>query len=129
MKLIKINNGYLLPTAEEAAIKRDFDYSNDYDLNSLTMEPMTPLRDTEYLSDTQSDSEYSSSSNSQYYIFMFPLVLLSWLNLLFLKNLIIWNRKSLMCIGGMFGLSSIGSPESGSGESDPEFSYPLISSE
>ncbi|KAF0035392.1 hypothetical protein F2P81_013150 [Scophthalmus maximus] len=28
---------------------------------------------------------------------------------------------------GMFGFSSLGSPESGSGESDPEFSYPLIS--
>lgn len=35
----------------------------------------------------------------------------------------------LSCPGGMFGFSSLSSPESGSGESDPEFSYPLISSE
>ncbi|XP_071351118.1 ETS-related transcription factor Elf-3 isoform X2 [Trachinotus anak] len=77
---------------EAAVNKREFDYSDDYDLTSLTMEPMTPLGDTEYLSDNQSDSEYSSSSNS-----------------------------------GMFGFSSLGSPESGSGESDLEFSYPLIS--
>ncbi|XP_040890837.1 ETS-related transcription factor Elf-3 [Toxotes jaculatrix] len=77
--------------AEGDVSKREFDYNNDYDL-SLTMEPMTPLGDTEYLSDNQSDSEYSSSSNS-----------------------------------GMFSFSSLSSPESGSGESDPEFSYPLIS--
>ncbi|XP_026200500.1 ETS-related transcription factor Elf-3 isoform X2 [Anabas testudineus] len=70
--------------AEEAVNKREFDYSHDYVLTSMTMEPMTPPRDTEYLSDNQSDS-------------------------------------------GMFGFSSLGSPESGSGESDPEFSYPLIS--
>uniref|UniRef100_A0A8C9ZY98 E74-like factor 3 (ets domain transcription factor, epithelial-specific ) n=1 Tax=Sander lucioperca TaxID=283035 RepID=A0A8C9ZY98_SANLU len=31
--------------------------------------------------------------------------------------------------GGMLDFSSLSSPESGSGESDPEFSYPLISSE
>ncbi|XP_023146867.1 ETS-related transcription factor Elf-3 isoform X1 [Amphiprion ocellaris] len=78
--------------AEEVINKREFDCQNDYDLTSLTMEPMTPLGDTEYLSDNQSDSEYSSSSNS-----------------------------------GMFGFASIGSPESGSSESEPEFSYPLIS--
>ncbi|XP_070758820.1 ETS-related transcription factor Elf-3 isoform X2 [Enoplosus armatus] len=77
--------------AEGAVSKREFDYRDDYDLTSLTMEPMTPLGD-EYLSDNHSDSEYSSSSNS-----------------------------------GMFGFSSLGSPESGSGDSDPEFSYPLIS--
>ncbi|XP_029007914.1 ETS-related transcription factor Elf-3 isoform X2 [Betta splendens] len=62
--------------------------TSDYEINSVSMEAMTPLRDNEYLS----DSEYSSSSNS-----------------------------------GMFGLPSIGSPESGSGESDPEFSIALIS--
>ncbi|KAI3369641.1 hypothetical protein L3Q82_025361 [Scortum barcoo] len=78
--------------AEGAVSKREFDYRDDYDLTSLTMEHMTPLGDTEYLSDNQSDSEYSSSSNS-----------------------------------GMFGFSSLSSPESGSGESDPEFSFPLIS--
>eukprot|EP00064_Thunnus_orientalis_P016893 superscaffoldBa00003449_g16966 len=78
--------------AEGAVSKRQFDYGDDYDLTSLTMDSMAPLGDTEYLSDNQSDSEYSSSSNS-----------------------------------GMFGFSSQGSPESGSGESDPEFSYPLIS--
>nr|XP_046235882.1 ETS-related transcription factor Elf-3 [Scatophagus argus] len=78
--------------SEEDVSKSEFDYSEDYDLTSLTMEPMTPLEDTEYLSDNHSDSEYSSSSNS-----------------------------------GMFGFSNLSSPESGSGESDPEFSYPLIS--
>ncbi|XP_023280393.1 ETS-related transcription factor Elf-3-like isoform X1 [Seriola lalandi dorsalis] len=78
--------------AEGDVNKKEFDYSDDYDLTSLTMEPMTPLGDPGYLSDNQSDSEYSSSSNS-----------------------------------GMFGFSSLSSPESGSGESDPEFSYPLIS--
>ncbi|AWP03457.1 putative ETS-related transcription factor Elf-3-like [Scophthalmus maximus] len=72
---------------EGAVSKREFDNREDYDPTSLT-----PLRDIEYLSDNQSDSECSSSSN-----------------------------------GGMFGFSSLGSPESGSGESDPEFSYPLIS--
>lgn len=36
---------------------------------------------------------------------------------------------SLTCSGGMFGFSSLSSPDSGSGESDPEFSYPLIASE
>ncbi|KAM8757767.1 ETS-related transcription factor Elf-3 [Acanthopagrus schlegelii] len=79
--------------AEGAVTKREFDYRDDYDQTSLTMEPMTPLGDTEYLSDNQSDSEYSSSNS------------------------------------GIFGFSSLGSPESGSGESDPEFSYPLISKE
>ncbi|XP_022074928.1 ETS-related transcription factor Elf-3 [Acanthochromis polyacanthus] len=78
--------------AEEVINKREFDCQDDYDLTSLAMEPMTPLGDTEYLSDNQSDSEYSSSSNS-----------------------------------GMFGFAGIGSPESGSSESEPEFSYPLIS--
>ncbi|XP_039979182.1 ETS-related transcription factor Elf-3 isoform X2 [Xiphias gladius] len=86
LSTIKIGQG------EGAVSKREFHYRDDYDLTSLTMEPMTPLGDTEYLSDNQSDSEYSSSSNS-----------------------------------GMFGFLSLSSPESGSGESDPEFSYPLIS--
>ncbi|XP_051270985.1 ETS-related transcription factor Elf-3 isoform X1 [Dicentrarchus labrax] len=72
--------------SEEAVSKSEFDYRDDYDLTSLTM------GDTEYLSDNQSDSEYSSSSNS-----------------------------------GMFGFPNLDSPESGSGESDPEFSYPPIS--
>ncbi|XP_070699423.1 ETS-related transcription factor Elf-3 [Pempheris klunzingeri] len=72
--------------------KREFDCRDDYDLTCLTMESITPLGDTEYLSDNQSDSEYSSSSNS-----------------------------------GMFAFSNLSSPESGSAESDPEFSYPLIS--
>ncbi|XP_069559330.1 ETS-related transcription factor Elf-3 [Brachyistius frenatus] len=47
--------------AEEAFVKKEFDYRDDYDLTCLTM---TPLGDNEYLSDNQSDSEYSSSSNS-----------------------------------------------------------------
>ncbi|XP_019961054.1 ETS-related transcription factor Elf-3 isoform X2 [Paralichthys olivaceus] len=75
----------------EGADSKEFEYRGDYDLTSLTMEPMTSLRDPE-LSDNQSDSEYSSSSNS-----------------------------------GMFGFSTLGSPESGIGESEPEISYPLIS--
>ncbi|KAM7423424.1 hypothetical protein PAMA_011129 [Pampus argenteus] len=81
--------------ADGAVSKRELtlsDYGDDYDLTSLTMESMTTLEDTEYLSDNQSDSEYSSCSKS-----------------------------------GMFGFSSLGSPESGSSESDPEFSYPMIS--
>ncbi|XP_034724411.1 ETS-related transcription factor Elf-3 [Etheostoma cragini] len=67
--------------------KKEFDCRDDYDYISLSLEPMTSLGDTEYLSDNQSDSECSSSNS------------------------------------GMFDFS----PESGSGESDPEFSYPLIS--
>ncbi|KAJ4941032.1 hypothetical protein JOQ06_027319 [Pogonophryne albipinna] len=70
--------------AEEAISKRDLDYRDDYELTSLSMGPL------EDLSDNQSDSELSSSSNS-----------------------------------GMFDFSSLSSQESG--ESDPEFSYPLIS--
>ncbi|KAM9759321.1 ETS-related transcription factor Elf-3 [Menidia menidia] len=66
--------------------KHEFGYQDDYDLAALTMEPITPLEDSEGLSDNQSDSEYSS--------------------------------------GGLFG--SVSSPESGSSESDPEFSYPHI---
>ncbi|KAK1901272.1 ETS-related transcription factor Elf-3 [Dissostichus eleginoides] len=70
--------------AEGAISKRDLDYRDDYELTSLSMGPL------EDLSDNQSDSELSSSSNS-----------------------------------GMFDFSSLSSQESG--ESDPEFSYPLIS--
>nr|XP_020455568.1 ETS-related transcription factor Elf-3 [Monopterus albus] len=69
--------------AEETDRKKEFDYKDDYYLTSLTTEPT---------GDTESDSEYSSSSNCSRFVF-----------------------------------SSMGSPESGSGESDPEFSYPLIS--
>ncbi|XP_077385691.1 ETS-related transcription factor Elf-3 [Festucalex cinctus] len=74
--------------AEDSVTKMEFDNCDNCDLFGLTM---TPLQD-EYLSDNQSDSECSSSSNS-----------------------------------GLFGFSSLGSPESGFGESDPEFSYPVIS--
>lgn len=42
--------------------KRDLDYRDDYELTSLSMGPL------EDLSDNQSDSELSSSSNSQYSI-------------------------------------------------------------
>uniref|UniRef100_UPI003AABF690 ETS-related transcription factor Elf-3 n=1 Tax=Centroberyx gerrardi TaxID=166262 RepID=UPI003AABF690 len=70
--------------------KREFDYGADYDLANLAMESVTPLRDTDY----PSDSEYSSSP-----------------------------------AGSMFGFPNPSSPESGSGESDPEFSYPQISKE
>ncbi|XP_019735265.1 ETS-related transcription factor Elf-3 [Hippocampus comes] len=76
---------------EDSVSKMEFDNGDNCDLLSLTMGAMTPLQD-EYLSDNQSDSEWSSSSNS-----------------------------------GPFGFSNLGSPESGSGESDPEFSYPVIS--
>lgn len=55
-----------MPTAEGDTNKSDFDYRDDYDLTSLTMDPMTPFRDPDCLSDTQSDSELSSSSNSKY---------------------------------------------------------------
>ncbi|XP_034535179.1 ETS-related transcription factor Elf-3 [Notolabrus celidotus] len=72
--------------------RREFDCREDYDLSSVSLEPMTPWGDSGYLSDNQSDSEFSSSSNS-----------------------------------GMFGFSNLSSPESGSCESDPEFSYPAIS--
>ncbi|XP_076012914.1 ETS-related transcription factor Elf-3 [Genypterus blacodes] len=77
--------------AEGVMNKRENDSGPDYDLMNPSMEPMTPVKDTDYLSDPSSDSEYSSSYNS-----------------------------------GMFGFTSVGSPESGSGESDPEFSYPVI---
>ncbi|CAJ1050752.1 ETS-related transcription factor Elf-3 [Xyrichtys novacula] len=72
--------------------RREFDFRDDNDLSSLSLEPVMPWGDSEYLSDNQSDSEFSSSSNS-----------------------------------GTFGFSNLGSPESGSCESDPEFSYPSIS--
>lgn len=45
------------------ALKKDLLYG-DYDLSSMSMEPLHPLTDHEYLSDQHSDSEYSSSSNS-----------------------------------------------------------------
>ncbi|XP_060897340.1 ETS-related transcription factor Elf-3 isoform X2 [Labrus mixtus] len=77
---------------EGAVSRREFDFSENYNLSALTLETVTPWADSEYLSDNQSDSEFSSSSNS-----------------------------------GMFGFSNLDSPESGSGESDPEFSYPPIS--
>ncbi|XP_029989279.1 ETS-related transcription factor Elf-3 [Sphaeramia orbicularis] len=47
--------------AEEVIPKRELDYGDDYELNSLTMDT---LADAEYLSDNLSDSEYSSSSGS-----------------------------------------------------------------
>ncbi|XP_034023401.1 ETS-related transcription factor Elf-3 isoform X2 [Thalassophryne amazonica] len=71
-------------TPAEVISKKEFDFIDDYDLTKVTVEPVVPLEDSEYLSDTLSES-------------------------------------------GTFGISSIGSPESRSGESDPEFSYPLIS--
>lgn len=62
------NSYYFGPTAEGDTDKRDFDYKNDYDMTSLTMEPMTPFGDLDCLSDTQSDSELSSSSNSKHHL-------------------------------------------------------------
>ncbi|XP_061730946.1 ETS-related transcription factor Elf-3 isoform X1 [Nerophis ophidion] len=76
---------------EDCVIKQEFDYGDNQDLFNFTMGTMTTLGD-EYLSDNQSDSECSFSSNSNLFVF-----------------------------------SNLGSPESGSGESDPEFSYPMIS--
>lgn len=59
------------------------------------MEPMTPLGDNEYLSDNQSDSEYSSSSNSQCFIVMFVIILLnSSASQEFLKNSLYLKRLS-----------------------------------
>lgn len=72
------NKGYLIPTAEEVA-------TSDYEINSLSMEATTPIRDTEYLS----DSEYSSSSNSQYYIIVSPYLGYSTSVFLIFENLII----------------------------------------
>lgn len=87
------------------------------------MEPMTSLEDPEYLSDAQSDSEFSSSS--QYFTLMFTNLLFDYCPSQFSQYLIL----NILYLGGIFGFSSLGSPESGSGESDPEFSYPMISSE
>lgn len=66
IKVTPCNSQCFVPAAEADANKRDFDYRDDYDLTSLTMEPMTPFGDPDCLSDTQSDSELSSSSNSEY---------------------------------------------------------------
>lgn len=40
------------------------------------MESVTPPGEPEYLSDTQSDSEFSSSSNSQYFTLIFAAILI-----------------------------------------------------
>ncbi|KAM3877815.1 ETS-related transcription factor Elf-3 [Diretmus argenteus] len=48
--------------------RREFDYGADYDLVTLAMEPMTPLRETDYLS----DSEYSSTSSGGMFAFQPP---------------------------------------------------------
>ncbi|KAM8867314.1 ETS-related transcription factor Elf-3 [Synchiropus picturatus] len=74
--------------AEAAMGHQRFDTAEDFDLDTLAMHPIMHHRDG-YLSDNQSDSDYSSSPNS--------------------------------CI---FGFPSIGSPESGSCESEPEFACP-----
>ncbi|XP_041837593.1 ETS-related transcription factor Elf-3 [Melanotaenia boesemani] len=44
--------------ADGAFGKKEFEYHDDIYLNGLTMEPVTPLEDTEYLSDNQSEFEY-----------------------------------------------------------------------
>ncbi|TNM89141.1 ETS-related transcription factor Elf-3 [Takifugu flavidus] len=64
---------------------------NENDLGGFALGSVMAQEDLEYLSDVQSDSDFSSSSNS----------------------------------GAFF--QSPGSPDSVSGESDPEFCYPLIS--
>lgn len=51
-------------SGEDSVSKMEFDNGDNCDLLSLTMGATTPLQD-EYLSDNQSDSEWSSSSNSQ----------------------------------------------------------------
>ncbi|KAM3622401.1 uncharacterized protein V6R79_024306 [Siganus canaliculatus] len=78
--------------AEGPVHKKEFDCSDNYNLNSIAMDALGYLGDNDYLSDNQSDSECSSSSNS-----------------------------------GRFGFTNLSSTDSGSGESDQEFSYPLIS--
>ncbi|KAM6927804.1 ETS-related transcription factor Elf-3 [Xenentodon cancila] len=70
---------------DETMSSKDFDFRDEYALMTLNLEPVA-ADETEYMSDNQSDSEFSSSSNS-----------------------------------GLF--SYVSSPESGSSESDPEFSY------
>ncbi|XP_072307945.1 ETS-related transcription factor Elf-3 [Eucyclogobius newberryi] len=62
---------------------------DDYNLNHLSIEQLTPMMDTSSISDQHSDSELSSSSNS--------------------------------CV-----FSGFRTPESTSGDSDPEFFYPSI---
>ncbi|KAM9410582.1 ETS-related transcription factor Elf-3 [Pholidichthys leucotaenia] len=52
--------------AEEVGTKREFEYSEAY---NLTLAPIPAFGDTEYLSDNQSDSEYSSSSGSNLFAF------------------------------------------------------------
>ncbi|XP_012728835.2 ETS-related transcription factor Elf-3 [Fundulus heteroclitus] len=61
---IKIGHG------DEAESRRHFEYRDGYDLTRLTMESMTTLEDTDYLSDNPSDSECSSSTNSGRFGFM-----------------------------------------------------------
>ncbi|XP_056130336.1 ETS-related transcription factor Elf-3 isoform X2 [Lampris incognitus] len=57
-----------LKVAEACDNKREFDYGTKYDLPHLTMLPMNPLRETDYLS----DSEYSSSSSGGGFGFQTP---------------------------------------------------------
>ncbi|XP_014846486.1 PREDICTED: ETS-related transcription factor Elf-3 [Poecilia mexicana] len=61
---LKIGHG------EETEIKRNFAYRDGYDLTRFTMESLTTLDDTDYLSDNPSDSECSSSANSGTFNFM-----------------------------------------------------------
>uniref|UniRef100_A0A3B3VYD5 E74-like factor 3 (ets domain transcription factor, epithelial-specific ) n=1 Tax=Poecilia latipinna TaxID=48699 RepID=A0A3B3VYD5_9TELE len=91
-------------TKYETEIKRNFEYRNGYDLTRFTMESLTTLDDTDYISDNPSDSECSSSANIQR-----------------IKTFLFSNVYDV-CSGGTFNFMS--SPESGSSESDPEF-YPV----
>ncbi|KAM9813415.1 ETS-related transcription factor Elf-3 [Neosynchiropus ocellatus] len=77
--------------AEAVMSHERFDGGDAFDFDSLTADSIVHHRDG-YLSDNQSDSDYSSSPNS-----------------------------------GIFGFPSIGSPESGSCESEPEFPCPRTS--
>lgn len=113
---------YWLSTAEGVVNKKEFAYRDDNHFACPSMEPETPLAVTEYLS----DSEYSSSSNSEYLI----LILLKCSDRTFLENVGYLIRASRVGgSGGMFDSSSPDSQESGVGESDPEYSYSPVSSE
>lgn len=94
-------------------------YGSDGDLAGYALGPAMALEDLEYLSDVQSDGEFSSSSNSgcrpRPPTPAPPPASLT-------------TSLCVPCAGGAF-FQSPGSPDSGSCESDPEFFYPSISSE
>lgn len=77
IKKIKTLHSVSLLTDEGDIGGRDPLYGNENDLSGLALGPMMTQEDLECLSDVQSDSEFSSSSNSQYSSQSFFLGLLS----------------------------------------------------